>query len=380
MMSTSLFPTSAEPPGGIQIALHTPVITRLLVAVGRQRRRRKWARQFTAHPKAASFGTSFAYADPPHALDLRTINDAIPERDPRIASSEFQEFDLDMPTEIRRAQLWTLLIAEAINKAVKEKAVRGVEEIACGFVRDAKGSTSLAAIFYVRTAALAQAAPLHIIVDEESFPVVLRPPAREILMNGLLGFPRGMSTAGARLGHTTGTLTAAHVVAKDGKSDGVSEGEKITCLTCPNCVEHSVVKASAIMDAVLIETGASTGDERTVRATPVAGYFPVEMRDPQGNLTSGWVTEIPLPEGVIPGTPGSPPTSPAMLMLSFAGDHGWSGGLVRETLYRDSYGGFAEPKPYGMFLGVRQLRTSLVGRMNMLAQLEQVWKIDLLEE
>jgi hypothetical protein len=267
-----------------------------------------------------------------------------------------------------------------MRKSPETRKIRGVQERACGFV-ESGSEVSLAAIFYVRRLALAQAAHLWLSVDGQSFPIVLRPPARDLLATGGLGFSRGMATGRARLARKLGTLTAAHVAASNGARDGVRAGEQIGCPDCEaESPRHLVLQASDVMDAALVEDGDATGTETVVRATGEPGYFPVEMLDPHGNLVTGVVTEVPLPEGVVPGTPGSDPTSPAMLMLSFAGEEGWSGGMVKETLYRTYYGGDAPPRPYGMFVGIRALRTRMAGRMNMLRQLEQVWQIELIDD
>jgi hypothetical protein len=171
------------------------------------------------------------------------------------------------------------------------------------------------------------------------------------------------------------------VVAPDGKRGLVAKGKPTKCfhIDTGEC-QKLIIAADPVMDAALVEDGTANGVEPTIRANPFPGCFPVEMYSPEGQLITGWVTEVPIPEGVVPGQYGKTPTSPAMLPLTFSGQDGWSGGMVWETTAKEFYGQNAVPRPYGMFVGIRKLRTHTIGRMNMLHQLELVWKLELLDE
>jgi hypothetical protein len=373
MSSTSLFPVSAEPPGGDEPVLPLRWSTELLIQVGRLRRRLRHGRPPVTGPGR------FGYADPPTYVDPRGIESALPEGLPHRQTADegrwLPETDFAASELSMRATAWAARIAEEVDRVGLASIASQVESVACGFVTDGR-RLGFGLVCYVSRLGLTQAAPWTLEVDDERFPVVLRPVPADI-DSGALTFPGGLATGSAQLGGELGTLTAAHVVAPDGDRMRVAQGDKVQCCVA-GCPSHVVLRADPVMDAVLVGTGPASGLERVIRTMPVPGYFPVEMRSPSGQLVAGWVTEVPLPEGVVPGSRGRAPTSPAMLTLSFAGEHGWSGGLVREVQSRESFG--ADAQPYGMFLGARRLRTAVVGRMNMLVQLETVWGIQLVED
>ena len=417
MSSPSIFEPAAEPPkpqrrGRVAVAPST----RVLVAIGRQRRIRRYGRLIPGprwrnrlgnrwrliagrdRPGAASASEQlplsdpgrgwdsydqflldrglFANANPSVQLDLETLAGAVPPFPPSVpgqSQSALVELPSDHPSA--RAEAWAAAIADEVAAVGVDNLVIQVRALACGFV-SAGRRTRLALICYVTRRGLVQPARLAIRVQGETFPIVLRPLPRDQVACGDDGFLNGQVTARARLDEHVGMLTAAHVLAADGQSTGVAAGERVDCQD-PGCPSHLVARADPVMDAAFVVDGPATGHESLTRATATAGYFPVEVRTPDGQLAPGRVVEIPLPEGLIPGTFGKPALAAARLYITLTGEPGWSGGLVCETVYRELYGG--EPRPYAMFLGPTQLYTALVGRVNLLAQLEKVWGIELVE-
>jgi len=349
------------------------VITEWLLRFGSWRRNRKF-----------DGSALFANADPPVLLSQDIIKDAVPDSIPE--SIEVEAYlnrvkdQIDLPPLLQRTWLWTIALHRQVAETRLNRRIRGIREMSYGFVGSGK-KVSLAVIFYVRRAALIQAPPLWLEVGSHKFPIVLRPPYEDSPTSKPLSFPQGLATARARLGKKLGTLTAAHVVSPDGNRTSVAKGQSVKCFQVDTgeC-QRPIISADPVMDAALIEDGTASGNEPTIRANPFPGCLPVEMYSPDGQLVTGWVTEVPIPEGVVPGQYGKTPTSPAMLPLTFNGENGWSGGMVWETTAREFYGQGGMPRPYGMFVGVRKLRTRNIGRMNMLHQLELVWRLELLDE
>jgi hypothetical protein len=371
MSSTSTFPPSAEPPRNRpQVPQRSSLVTELLIGVGRVRRGRR-ARVDGFDPALLDLG----YANPPEYLDGRIIWQVL-DRVPRENLELAHDADLPLSEPGPLATAWAARIALAVERLGLDSIVTGVHSVGYGFVAH-RQQIGFGLVCYVRRPALVQAAPLAIDVDGVQVPVVLRPIPRDVDLAGGLRFPDGQAAGSARIGTDLGTLTAAHVVAPNGQSDGIAEGQSVLCCE-PACPGHLVLRADPVMDAALIEMAASDRAPKRLRVMPVAGYFPVELISPTGQPVPAWITEVGFPQGVIPGSRGKRPTSPALLLLSASGAHGWSGSLVLETQSRELFGG--PGLPYGMFLGVRELHGGVAGRMNMLAQLEKVWDLELVED
>jgi hypothetical protein len=134
------------------------------------------------------------------------------------------------------------------------------------------------------------------------------------------------------------------------------------------------------MDAAVVEDDPPAPDARRLHAYPFAGYFPVELRSPEGQVVAGHVVEMEVPQGVVPGAPGQPPSDPAVLLIDVAGRPGWSGSMVWEATYRESAEYAPGPRPYGMFVGVRRVYTATLGRVHMLRQMERAWGLEIVEE
>ena len=134
------------------------------------------------------------------------------------------------------------------------------------------------------------------------------------------------------------------------------------------------------MDAAVVEDGAPRANARTVHAYPFAGYFPIEIHSPQGAVVHGHVVEMEVPQGVIPGAPGQLPSDAAVLLIDITGAPGWSGSMVWEATYRVAPEFAVGPRPYAMFLGVRKVYTSKLGKVHMLHQIEKVWGLELLDD
>jgi hypothetical protein len=239
----------------------------------------------------------------------------------------------------------------------------------------------LAAIFYVSYRSLIQAAPLFVEVGQYRFPIVIRPRFKDRSWQSHLGFDRGMVTCRGRLGKKVGALTAAHVAAIDGDRNHIHTGDRVACATpqpSPSC-EHEVLAADGVMDAALVEDGMAQTKDEVMRAFPYAGYLPLEIASPGGRVPAR-VVEMAIPQGVVIGTPGEIPRSPALLLSNIPGYPGWSGSMVYQTVYREYYGGNSPPDPYCMFLGDRELHTGQLGRLHMLRQHEIVWGLELLKD
>jgi hypothetical protein len=190
-----------------------------------------------------------------------------------------------------------------------------------------------------------------------------------------------MVTSSVRLGGETGILTAAHVAARGGDKRSLRENDTVR-FPQPGeqaPVERRVLRADPIMDAAVVEDGSPGPGARGVHAYPFAGYFPIEMRSPEGSIVAGHVVEMEVPQGVVPGAPGQPPSDPAVLLIDVTGQPGWSGSMVWEATYRVSPEYAPGPRPYGMFVGVRNVYSGTLGRVHMLTQIEQVWQLQLLE-
>ncbi|MCW3037060.1 MAG: conserved repeat domain protein [Actinobacteria bacterium] len=334
--------------------------------------------------------TSFTSAPPPARFELaRAARAVLPQQRPANIADLLARRDYyrvpDAPEPFRHAALWML----ALNDAVRRRGgigrrLRGVRKVTIGFV-EAGGQVRLAAIFYVRLPALPQAAPLFVTVDGQQFPVVVRPMykdrPRRVPLRTRLRLDTGMVTSSVRLGGETGILTAAHVAARGGDKRSLRENDTVR-FPQPGeqaPVERRVLRADPIMDAAVVEDGSPAPGARGVHAYPFAGYFPIEMRSPEGSVVAGHVVEMEVPQGVVPGAPGQPPSDPAVLLIDVTGQPGWSGSMVWEATYRVSPEYAPGPRPYGMFVGVRKVYSGTLGRVHMLTQIEQVWQLQLLE-
>lgn len=345
--------------------------TDTLMRIGRWRRQR-------AHKES----TDFANAFPPRYMTRDLLAKGIPEEPPNqseLLEGRYRYFpDKDIPEVFARAWLWTLALHDAVTSKDIGPRLKGVRKATYGFVQSMEG-VRLAAIFYVGRSALMQAAPLFIKVDGYHFPIVIRPKFKDLPSH--LDFQRGVVTCRARLDGSVGVLTAAHVAAENGDKSSIRRNAQIACVgpdPTPGC-QHRVLAADPTMDAVIVEDGVSRADDRVIRATPVAGFFPIEVRSPAGTVP-GWIVEISLPQGVVPGQRGRAPNSPALLLSDIRGEPGWSGSMVYETMRRDTYGGNVPPQPYCMFVGIRELHTGALGRLHMLRQHEIVWGLELLDQ
>jgi hypothetical protein len=260
--------------------------------------------------------------------------------------------------------------------ARRGQLVSGVLERSVGFVASTSGAVRFGAIFYVSSLRLLQPAPLFLHVGTVRVPVVLRP-LRDIDAVAGHGFRRGRTTSLVRIKGRIGSLTAAHVV---GDKETLRAGDVVDCHRsrgadrCP----HEVLASDRVMDAAVIADDLGTQGLNAVLSTPVVGYFPVEIDGPDGPVQAT-VFELGPGQGVIAGTPGKSPSTAAEVLINTPLAPGWSGAMVRETLYRTLYGSDAASKPYGMFLGPRQLVTGPAGRVHLLRQHEIVWGLELLE-
>lgn len=346
------------------------LLTEILIRVGAWRR-------------GARFGGSsaFAYADPPVTLERWAMEHAVPPYEPTMERNNEALnrvlSEVDLPPLQRRAWMWTLALDDAVRRSELRQRIHGVREASYGLVADGQ-AVSLAVIFYVSRSRLMQAAPLSVLVEGVPFPVVLRALPTDVEA-GAPWVDGGRVTCRALLQGRSGTLTAAHVLGGD---NSIRPGDRVPGVCCGSaCIaDHHVLTVDPIMDAVLVEDCVFSDAGTTVSPTPVPGWFPIEMESPTGHAVPGHVIEVSIPEGVIPGELGNTPSSPALVLVDVVGAPGWSGTMVKETLYRDMYGGRAEPRPYGMFVGVRQLRTGPRGRVHLLRQLELVWNLQLLTE
>lgn len=374
-MSTVLPPPPAAPPPS---AVPPPpaespsagLLTERLVVIGIWRRRRKFRESI-----------HFANADPPTGLTEDAIDRAVPEEIPQIrGKGQADNASADLPPLLERARLWSIALHREVLASGLERQIRGVKQIGYGFVANGP-KISLAVIFYVHRIALLQAAPLWLRVEGAQFPIVLRPPYSDLPTSSRYSFADGLATGRARLRDRIGTLTAAHVVAQAGDKHKLTTGDMAQCITKEAGVEckQKILAVDPMMDAALIDNEEASGLEQTVLSYPYPGYIPIEVSGPNGQVSSGWVVEVPLPQGVVPGTLGKPASAPAQLLLDIQATDGWSGGLVSEVT-DIKFRGAGDPRPYGMFLGVRALRTGVHGRMNMLRQLEIVWGLELLDK
>jgi hypothetical protein len=365
---TGVPPSSVPPPRKISL---TVLAARLLMLVGRWRRRR-------AHHDL----TAFANAGPPHKLTRSQLELAVPPNPPVEADALRQRSGyprhLDIPPELDRAWLWTLALHEQTWKVARR--MKGVKSRTYGFVQ-AKDGVQLAAIFYVGYLALTQAAPLFVTVGERRFPVVIRPRFRDLPWRSHLRFDRGEVTCRGRLGTKVGVLSAAHVVSPTGDKFSVHAEDRVTCpgTGSPSACLHQILAADAIMDAALVEDGVPSPSDQVVRAMPVPGYFPLQIRSPIGPVPAR-VIEMAVSQGVVPGQLGAVPGSPALLLSDVPGEPGWSGSMVFETTYRDYFGSNSPPTPYCMFLGARNMYTGPLGKLHMLRQHEIVWGLELLKD
>jgi hypothetical protein len=240
------------------------------------------------------------------------------------------EFPNAIPEALRRATLWTVALDQAVRgRGGVAKEVRGLERVTYGFVEGRSG-IHLAAILYVRFWALAQAAPLFIKVQGNEFPLVIRPMFRDRSRSGGLMFSNGVPTSRVRLGSGAGILTAAHVVAKDGDRSSLREGDLVSCTASDSAApgQRRVVRVDSIMDAAVIDDGTADPSDRVVQANPFVGYFPIEIRSPDGEVVSGAIVETEVAQGVVPGAPGQRPSEPAVVLTTITGEPGWSGSMV----------------------------------------------------
>ncbi|HMC09551.1 MAG TPA: hypothetical protein VKL22_09560 [Actinomycetota bacterium] len=343
--------------------------------------------------RAWRFGgdASFASAPPPAHFDLaRAAGAALPQQRPANARDLLARRDYyrvpDAPEPFRHAALWTLALNDAIRRRGGiGRRLLGVRKTTIGFV-EAGGRVRLAAIFYVRLPALAQAAPLFVTVDGQRFPVVIRPMFKDRPLRApsktRLHLDTGMVTCRVRLGGKAGILTAAHVAARDGDKRSLRENDTVS-FSEPGeqaPLPHRVLRADPIMDAAVVEEESPAPEAHGVHAYPFVGYFPIEMRSPEGSVVGGHVVEMEVPQGVVPGAPGQSPSDPAVLLIDVTGQPGWSGSMVWEATYRESPEYASGPRPYGMFVGVRKVYTATLGRVHMLTQIEKVWQLELLED
>lgn len=359
-----------EPPHRSEAA--APSLIDVLEGIGRWRRTSRFGGQ-----------VRLANADPAKKLSLQAIDDAVPEFHPKsVRAPEIRATDLrgvELPAPLERAYIWVAALSRAITSGESAPRIRGVVRTAIGFIPQGRG-VRLAAIFYVRPLALLQAAPMTMDVDGEEFPIVLRRPPQYIDSYATLGFPNGIATCDARLDGRWGVLTAAHVVAEDGDKFSVAAGDEITCSNGNvEPIKRTVLAADPIMDAALVDGEQPAEPYDTVRAFPFCGFLPVRVCLPAGYVDT-YVTEIPLPEGVIRGEYGKRPTQPAELLITASGQHGWSGAMVRENTYGELGYGPVGGRPYGMFVGAAGLRTGAFGWVHLLRQLEMVWHLEIASE
>lgn len=283
---------------------------------------------------------------------------------------------IEAPLEYAHA--WALSVAtlRAMAKAKRGQLVSGALERSVGFVASTSGAVSFGAIFYVSSLRLLQRAPLFLDVGTVRLPVVLRP-LRDIDASVGHGFRRGRTTSLVRIGDRIGSLTAAHVV---GDKETLRAGDVVDCLRSrgDDPCTHEVLAADRVMDAAVMADDGDINDLDAVLSTPAVGYFPVEIDGPHGPVHAT-VFELGPEQGVIAGTRGNSPSTAAEVLINTALVPGWSGAMVRETLYRTVYGVEAASRPYGMFLGPRQLVTGTAGRVHLLRQHEVVWDLELLE-
>ena len=83
----------------------------------------------------------------------------------------------DLPEELKRAWQWTLALDAAVKAEIVPR-IRRIRALTYGFVKG-ESTIQLAAIFYVGFS-LSQAAPLFVEVAGQKFPVVIRPPSKDI--------------------------------------------------------------------------------------------------------------------------------------------------------------------------------------------------------
>lgn len=353
-------------------------IARALAPAGRVLRR-------LTHPGES---TEFATAGPPERVSPALLESVLAQKFGLARPAEVaQRLDLpdgfvtdspyrgiDAPLMYEQAWLLAVAVSGAVARS-RRGLVKGVRETSVGFVESPERRVEFGAIFYVSLPRLLQRAPLYIAVGTLRIPVVLRA-FQDIDTTGHR-FHGGLITSVARLGDEVGALTAAHVV---GDKNRLAPGDEVACEAAPEeapCC-HRVIASDRVMDAALVDDGSDANGMHAVHATGAPGYFPVEVEGPLGP-TPGQVFEIAIPQGVIPGDRGVSPTAPAQVFINVVGEPGWSGAMVRETLYRDTYGSGAPPNPYGMFVGVRDLFTGRSGRVHMLHQHEVVWGLELLD-
>jgi hypothetical protein len=137
----------------------------------------------------------------------------------------------------------------------------------------------------------------------------------------------------------------------------------------PSACEHRIIAIDRVMDAALIEADLKKDDFEVARSTATVGFFEVSINRPRGRVDSR-ICEVEVPQGVIPiGAAGKGPSAAASLFCIEAGAPGWSGSLVNEN---------DNGRPYCIFVGDRTLLTGRLGRLQMLRQIEMVWKAEIL--
>jgi hypothetical protein len=211
-------------------------------------------------------------------------------------------------------------------------------------------------------------------VGSRRFPVVIRPPARDIKAHADVKFEAGRVTCTARIGSDYGVLTAAHVVGgrlRHGRFT-IAQHDQVACSTAgssPGCT-HRVLAVDPIMDAVLIEADVAPDDYGVVESWDEPGYNTIIIESPAGQVTSR-IVEIPQ-KGLIQvgAAPGDSPANAAFVYCIEPGAPGWSGSMVFGKKAR---------VPYGMFLGASNDYTSKKGRVELLRQIELVWGAEILE-
>jgi hypothetical protein len=210
----------------------------------------------------------------------------------------------DLPDELKRAGQWTLAL-DAVVKAEIEPRIKRMRALTYGFVQG-ESAIQLAAIFYVGIPALSQAAPLFVEVADQKFPVVIRPPFKDINEHADVSFSHGKVTCHACLGSEYGVLTAAHVVA--GRDDelkySLRANDTVRCSkeTLSSPCEHRILAIDPVMDAALV-TAEVGSKPKAVQAMEYVGFFPIRIETPGGPLDS-MIIEQEVHKGSFQEAPG----------------------------------------------------------------------------
>ena len=268
---------------------------------------------------------------------------------------------------LARATAWGAAIAAADDTG--RDLLRWGVLTTYGFAR-VRGRVRLAVIRYLPPRmALKPRKTQPVMVDGESFPIVLRPlVVRHHDGRGADGSAAGTCwvTFAADDGPRRGILTANHAIKPAGRAPGTSVSIAALRGEPPGKLHAN----SPVMDAAIVDVTEANGS-RPWPVSPVVGYKPVRLLGSDGPVDTDVVEFTGVIGGTVPGAPGQEPIAPVVLVLGRRLHRGDSGCLVLD-LEPVAWGG--EPAPYLIYRGLLGVRFGgLAPCALLIEQARRVW-------